>query len=218
LSPGEKTVMEDANDSLKKILEDQRYLKILYHLKKANVDYGKSIMLNTKIPLSEIVNILDDLERMGLIERVMGATLKNTEAKFKLSSEVHKHHTYYSLTRAGDHLLRHLTQEDLINNYIELLKNDQKSTKILQLAEELNADHALTYAKLIRSSLGEAITLLEKLMRMRLLEEKNARIIKFRDRKAKPKKETRTHHKYYGLSRLGELVVREMKRKGIIAK
>lgn len=53
---------------------------------------------------------------------------------------------------------------------------------------------------------------------MGLLEEASSKIIKSGDRKAKPKKETRTHHKYYGLSRIGDLVVREMKRKGILSK
>ncbi len=53
---------------------------------------------------------------------------------------------------------------------------------------------------------------------MGIMEEAKAKVIKFGERKSKPKKETRTHHKYYGLTRTGEMVVREMKRKGIIGK
>ncbi|MCH1770670.1 MULTISPECIES: DUF2250 domain-containing protein [Metallosphaera] len=203
---------------LKKLIEDKRYLMILQHLRKANVDYGKSIMLNTKIPIEEVVIILDKLENLGLIERVKGATLKNTEAKFKLSSEVHKHHTYYSLTRTGDHLLRYLEEKDLIDAYIDYLQGDDLALNIVRLAEELNADHALTYAKLTKKDLEEVNSKLEQLVQMGLLEEVNAKIIKFGDRKSKPKKETRTHHKYYGLTRIGELTVREMKRRGILPK
>lgn len=203
---------------LKKLIEDKRYLMVLQHLRKANVDYGKSIMLNTKIPIEEVVIILDKLENLGLIERVKGATLKNTEAKFKLSSEVHKHHTYYSLTRTGDHLLRYLEEKDLIDAYIEYLQGDDLALNIVRLAEELNADHALTYAKLTKKDLEEVNSKLEQLVQMGLLEEVNAKIIKFGDRKSKPKKETRTHHKYYGLTRIGELTVREMKRRGILPK
>ncbi|QXJ28200.1 Uncharacterized protein J5U23_01068 [Saccharolobus shibatae B12] len=209
---------EELSAKLRIILRDIRYLTILKHLKIANVDYGKSIMLNTKIPLAEIVEILDDLEKLGLIERVHGATLKNTEAKFKLSSEVHKHHTYYKLTREGDHLLRHLEDRMLIDAYMDIVKNDNLALNILRLADELNADHALTYAKLTHKRLEEITPKIEELAKMGLLEEKNSKIIKFADRKAKPKKETRTHHKYYGLSRIGELVVREMKRRGILPK
>ncbi|WP_432517988.1 DUF2250 domain-containing protein [Saccharolobus islandicus] len=209
---------EELSAKLRIILRDIRYLTILKHLKIANVDYGKSIMLNTRVPLAEIVEILDDLERLGLIERVHGATLKNTEVKFKLSSEVHKHHTYYRLTREGDHLLRHLEDRMLIDAYMEIVKNDNLALNILRLADELNADHALTYAKLTHKRLEEITPKIEELVKMGLLEEKNSKIIKFADRKAKPKKETRTHHKYYGLSRIGELVVREMKRRGILPK
>ncbi|QKR00979.1 DUF2250 domain-containing protein [Metallosphaera tengchongensis] len=203
---------------LKVLVEDKRYLMVLQHLKKANVDYGKSIMLNTKIPIQEVVEVLDKLEKLGLIERVKGATLKNTEAKFKLSSEVHKHHTYYTLSRDGDHLLRYVTEKDIIEAYIDYLRTDDLARDLVRLADELNADHALTYAKLTKRTLEEVGEKLEVLVRMGLLEEKNAKIIKFGERKSKPKKETRTHHKYYGPTRIGELVVREMKRKGIVPK
>lgn len=209
---------EELKAKLVEILKDKRLLEILKHLKKANVDYGKSIMLNTKIPIQEVVELLDQLEKIGLIERVHGATLKNTEAKFKLSKEVHKHHTYYTLTREGDHLLRQLDEKALIEGYIDLVKNDQFGLDVLRIADEVNADHALTYAKLLHKPLEEVTPKLEELERTGLIEEKTAKIIKFGDRKSKPKKETRTHHKYYGLSRIGELVVRELKRKGILPK
>lgn len=209
---------EELKQKLLEILKDKRMLEILKHLKKANVDYGKSIMLNTKIPIQEVVDLLDKLEKIGLIERVHGATLKNTEAKFKLSKEVHKHHTYYRLTREGDHLLRQLDEKALIDGYIELVKNDQFALDILRIADDVNADHALTYAKLTHKTLEEVTPKLEELIMWGLLEEKNAKIIKFMDRRSKPKKETRTHHKYYGLTRTGELVVRELKRKGILPK
>lgn len=209
---------EELKPKLLEILRDKRLLEILKHLRKANVDYGKSIMLNTKIPIDQVVDLLDQLEKIGLIERVHGATLKNTEAKFKLSKEVHKHHTYYTLTREGDHLLRQLDEKALIDGYVDLVRNDQFALDILRIADEVNADHALTYSKLLHKPLEEVTPKLEELEKTGLLEEKTAKIIKFGERKSKPKKETRTHHKYYGLSRIGELVVRELKKKGILPK
>lgn len=209
---------EELRKKLFEVLKDKRLLEVLKHLKKANVDYGKSIMLNTKIPITEVIDLLDKLEKLGLIKRVHGATLKNTEAKFKLSKEVHKHHTYYTLTRESGHLLRQLDENELIKAYIDMIKDDKFTIDVFRIADEVNADHALTYAKLLHKPLGEVTPKLEELERMDLLEEANAKIIKFGDRKSKPKKETRTHHKYYGLSRIGELVVREMKRRGIIPK
>lgn len=82
-------------------------LLVLMHLKKANVDYGKSIAKNTGIPLNEVLDILDSLEAKGLVERVTGGhVLKRSVARFKLSSEVRRHHVYYRLSRRGELLLR----------------------------------------------------------------------------------------------------------------
>ena len=82
-------------------------ISVLVHLKRANVDYGKSIALNTGIPLQEVLQILDKLEYMGLIERVKGGkTLKRNVARFKLSNEVRRHHIYYKLSRNGELLIR----------------------------------------------------------------------------------------------------------------
>ncbi|MGC9105335.1 MAG: DUF2250 domain-containing protein [Thermoprotei archaeon] len=208
---------EELRKVLLDVIKDKRYLMILRHLRVANVDYGKSIMKNTKIPIDQVVVLLDDLERMGLVERVPGATVKNTEAKFKLSHEVHKHHTYYRLTRLGDHLFRNLTEDELIKAYADFVKGNNDYLTVLSLAEKLNIDHALTYAKLSKKPLEETVKVIEELIRAGLLEEKHDKIIKFGERKAKPKKETRTHHKYYGLTREGEFVVRYLKRTKVIS-
>ncbi len=142
--------------------------------------------------------------------------MKNTDARFKLSSEVHKHHTYYSLTKSGEHLLRYLKENDLVDAYVEAIRGDDLGLRLIRLADELNSDHALTYAKLAKRGIEEVGAKLEELVRMGLLEEVNSKVIKFGDRKSKPKRETRTHHKYYGLSRMGVIAVRELKRKGVI--
>lgn len=82
-------------------------LSILIHLKRANVDYGKSISLNTGIPLERTLTLLSELEAKGLVERVKGGkTLKRSVARFKLSNEVRKHHVYYRLSRRGELLVR----------------------------------------------------------------------------------------------------------------
>ena len=82
-------------------------IAVLVHLRRANVDYGKSIALNTGIPLQEVLQILDKLESMGLVERVKGGkTLKRNVARFKLSNEVRRHHVYYRLSRSGELLIR----------------------------------------------------------------------------------------------------------------
>ncbi|MEM0145714.1 MAG: DUF2250 domain-containing protein [Conexivisphaerales archaeon] len=79
---------------------------VLQHLKLARVDYGKSIALSTGMDLQRTIVLLEKLEKSGLIERVQGDSIKRSNAKFKLSKEVHKHHLYYRLTKRGKLLLR----------------------------------------------------------------------------------------------------------------
>ncbi|BBD72175.1 hypothetical protein HS1genome_0564 [Sulfodiicoccus acidiphilus] len=191
------------------MLGNELLIKVMRHLRKANIDYGKSVALNVGVPLEEAVAALEELERRGLIERVHGSAVKNTEAKFKLSSEVRKHHTYYRLTRCGEHLLREL-ERDPVQAYLESL--GETDLKVLEVAEKVNVDHALTFAKLTGMSLEEVNRELERLVKLGLMEEDKSKVIKFGERKAKPKRETRTHHKYYRLSRLGELVVRRSRK------
>ena len=104
---------------------DKRLLAVMMHLKRANVDYGKSIMKDTKIPLPDVISILEELERMGLVERIDKPVLKNTYAKFKRKHEVRKHHVYYSLSRDGELILRRVERE-LPNLYAELIMSDEE--------------------------------------------------------------------------------------------
>jgi len=191
-------------------LLEGRMLDVMKHMRRANVDYGKSVAINVGIPLEEAVRLLEELERLGMLERTTGSAVKSTEAKYKLS-EVRKHHTYYRLTREGDHFLREL-ERDKVTTVLKLLRGEERAVKLLRIAERANVDHALTYAKLSGLSLEETIEELERLVRVGLMEEDESKVIKFGERRAKPKRETRTHHKYYRLSRLGELVTRKMRK------
>lgn len=97
------------NEELIRVLSERNELLIVMkHLKKAGVDYGKSISRNTGIPLRSVLEILDELEKLGMVERVQGKVLKRSKARFKLSNEVRKHHVYYRLSRQGELILREL--------------------------------------------------------------------------------------------------------------
>lgn len=98
--------MSSQDDIISKLLSNKELLMVMNHLKRANIDYGKSIARVTGIPLERVLEILDELESMGLVERVQGKVLKRSKARFKLSNEVRKHHVYYKLSRQGELLLR----------------------------------------------------------------------------------------------------------------
>jgi len=84
-------------------------LYILFHLRRANVDYAGSISRVAEVPIERVLEELDRLEAKGLIQRrVGGSSIKRSEARFKLSDEVRKHHVYYELSREGEELVREL--------------------------------------------------------------------------------------------------------------
>ena len=92
------------------------HLYILLHLKKANVDYAKMIAKMTELDLELVKTALEDLMKAGLIERDQGSALKRSKAKFKKAFEVHKHHTYYKLSREGELLVRRIDKRWLKEN------------------------------------------------------------------------------------------------------
>ncbi len=82
------------------------HLYVLTHLKRAGIDYAKSISKMIGVSVGVIENTLSEMERKRIIERTHGSAIKRTEARFKLSYEVRKHHKYYRLTNDGEKLLR----------------------------------------------------------------------------------------------------------------
>jgi len=78
------------------------HIYILLHLKRANVDYAKMIAKVTDLDLDVVKSAIEDLVKLGLIERDHGSALKRSKARFKKAFEVHKHHTYYKLSREGE--------------------------------------------------------------------------------------------------------------------
>ncbi|MFP3045182.1 MAG: DUF2250 domain-containing protein [Thermocladium sp.] len=117
------------DERLRAILLDWRMIAIMRHLKRANVDYGKSIMKDTGIPLGSVVQLLEQLEKLGLVNRIDKPVLKNTYAKFKRKHEVRKHHIYYGLSRNGELILREL-DKSLPNLYVELILSDAELSMI----------------------------------------------------------------------------------------
>ncbi len=93
-------------DVLKDMLEDINNIKILRHMEIAKVDYAKNIMRYTEIDKLVVAEYLKKLESLGLLEIYGNTSIKRTSAKLKKSAEVHKHHTYYQITRKGEILLK----------------------------------------------------------------------------------------------------------------
>jgi len=106
---------------------------VLLHLKKAKVDYAKMMSKLTGIPVEKINECIKSLMEMGLVERDSGSAIKRSKVRFKKAHEVHKHHTYYRLTRDGeifsrkiaeelDRVIDRLTKKGTYNHVVELYK------------------------------------------------------------------------------------------------
>ncbi len=181
-------------------------LYILAHLKRANIDFAKSIAKNIKWPVEEINRELNRMEGSGLIERSHGSAVKRTDAKFKLAQEVRKHHTYYGLSEKGEKLVR-----DVRNNtskYFQQIVGDSKALDVFLFIKEAEYEHAEQIGKSVSLTKERTRSILQKLVQAGLISEEKPKTLKRKHRKGKPKKETRTQHKYYRVTRVGEMIVR----------
>ncbi|MGC9072110.1 MAG: DUF2250 domain-containing protein [Acidilobus sp.] len=185
-------------------------LYILLHLKRASVDYAGSISRNVKVPVGAIVNELDRLEGMGLVRRrVGGSSIKRSEARFKLSDEVRKHHTYYELSEQGETIVRLLSRDpSSLSQYFEGLSGHPKALELLLFLDRVGNEHAGVLAKVLGETPSRTAELMDRLADAGLVVKVKEKVLKSWERKAKPKAETRTHHTYYSVSRLTSLIIR----------
>lgn len=200
----------DCNEKLMGILKSLTPLQvyILAHLRQANIDYAKSIAKMMEMPIEKVAESLEELEKLGIIERTHGAAIKRTEARFKLSLEVRKHHTYYRLTKEGKHLLRTIKTNNLLGEYLSSISGYNNALELLIFLKKARYEHAATISRVFSVNLEDTRSILRNLVKLNLIAECKPKVLKRKHRKAKPKKETRTQHKYYKLSRLGELLLR----------
>ena len=107
------------------------HLYVLAHLKKAGVDYAKMMSKMSGLPLELIEDSINDLLELGLIERDSGSAIKRSRARFKKAFEVHKHHTYYRLSREGELFVRSIDERWLKRYFNALLPNGWKVVNAL---------------------------------------------------------------------------------------
>ncbi|GBE53985.1 hypothetical protein BMS3Bbin15_00133 [archaeon BMS3Bbin15] len=173
----------------------------------AKTDYAMSIARKLKVNTAEVSKLLRYLEEAGLIERSSGSAIKKTEAKLKLTLEVRKHHLYFKLSRDGELLIRELINAGL-EEYFRIYFENNKTFALLSFLYLAGCENSITLAR--KLSLPQDITkgIVSELMDLELISMCMGKIIKKKHRKAKPKKETRTHHKYYRTARLWNLLYR----------
>lgn len=85
---------------------------ICYHLDAVEGNYPRSMAGHLDTQRDRVESLCEEMERTGLLERVESGTVKQRRVKAKQADEVRQHHTYYRLSRDGDHLLRFLSERE----------------------------------------------------------------------------------------------------------
>jgi predicted transcriptional regulator len=96
------------------------------------VDYAKMMAKMSELPLSLIEDAIRDLMEAGLVERDSGSAIKRSKARFKKAFEVHKHHTYYRLSREGELFVRRIDERWLKEYLNSLIPNGWNVIRVLK--------------------------------------------------------------------------------------
>jgi predicted transcriptional regulator len=180
---------------------------LLYHLDTVEGNYPRSMAGHLDAERGQVEGLCEELERVGLLERLESGTVKQRRAKAKQSDEVRQHHTYYRLSREGDHLLRFLEEREGKLNVLRHLPDGQTIVRRL-------ARGGPDYARMTANELGMEFEYVRHcyraLRRVGLVIEYEGGTIKASERKLKPKDETHRKHTYYLATDIADALLREL--------
>lgn len=115
---------------------------ICYHLDHVDGNYPKSMAGYLEAERSRVEDLCKEMETAGILERIESGTVKQRNVKAKKADEVRQHHTYYRLSRDGDHLLRFLSEREGQLNVLRHLPDGQ--TIVQQLVDDGPSSPRLT--------------------------------------------------------------------------
>jgi len=180
---------------------------VCYHLDAVEGNYPRSMAGHLDAERKHVESLCEEMETAGILERVESGTVKQRRVKAKQADEVRQHHTYYRLSREGDHLLRFLTEREGKLNVLRHLPDGHR------LATRL-ARGGPDYPRMTAEELGMDFEYVRHLYRalrqVGLVTEYEGSTIKASERKLKPKDETHRKHTYYVVTDVADDVLREL--------
>ena len=180
---------------------------VLYHLDAVEGDYPRSMAGNLDADRERVAELCEDLVTAGVLERIESGMLKRKHVKLKRSNETHQHHTYYRLSRQGDHLLRFLGEREGKEHFLRWV------TDARTVAERISnggPDYARMTAEELEMTFEHARHVYEAMRRVGLVTTYDGSIIKGTERKLKPKDETHRKHTYYVTTDVADRVLRDL--------
>jgi predicted transcriptional regulator len=180
---------------------------VCYHLDAVEGNYPRSMAGHLDAERKHVESLCQEMETAGLLERVESGTVKQRRVKAKQADEVRQHHTYYRLSRDGDHLLRFLDEREGQLNVLRHLPDGQ--TLVQRLARG-GPDYPRMTAEELEMQFEYVRHLYRALRQVGLVTEYEGSTIKGIERKLKPKDETHRKHTYYITTDRGDEVLREL--------
>jgi predicted transcriptional regulator len=112
---------ESVDDRFDPLPADPLAYLLLYHLDAVGGNYPRSMAGHLDADRDRVDEHCRRMMETGLLERVESGTVKQRRVKAKQADEVRQHHTYYRLSRDGDHLLRFLGEREGKGNVLSHL-------------------------------------------------------------------------------------------------
>jgi len=180
---------------------------LLYHLKRVEGNYPRSMAGHLDAARGAVEDLCKEMQRAGLLERVESGTVKQRRVKAKQADEVRQHHTYYRLSREGDHLLRFLADREGQLNVLRHLPDGQRLVRRLSRG---GPDYARMTAEELDMEFEYVRHLYRALRQVGLVTEYDGSTIKASERKLKPKDEKHRKHTYYVSTDRADALLREL--------
>ena len=182
---------------------------ICYHLDAVEGNYPRSMAGHLDADRTHIEELCAEMLQAELLERIESGTVKQRRVKAKKTDEVRQHHTYYRLSRDGDHLLRFLAEQEGQLNVLRHLLDGQRLVRRLARG---GPDYARMTADEFEMDFEYVRHLYRALRRVGLVTEYEGSTTKASERKLKPKAETHRKHTYFVTTDRAESLLRELDR------
>lgn len=180
---------------------------ICYHLGAVEGNYPRSMAGHLDAERGHVESLCEEMETAGLLERVESGTVKQRNVKAKQADEVRQHHTYYRLSRDGDHLLRFL---DELAGQVNVLRHLPDGHTLVKRLDRGGPDYPRMTAEELAMEFEYVRHLYRALRQIGILTEYEGSTIKGAERKLKPKDETHRKHTYYVTTDRGEQALRQL--------
>lgn len=180
---------------------------LCYHLDAVEGNYPRSMAGHLDAERGHVEDLCDEMETAGVLERVESGTVKQRRVKAKQADEVRQHHTYYRLSRDGDHLLRFLDERE---GQLNVLRHLPDGRTLVQRLRRGGPDYPRMTAEELDMAFEYVRHLYRALRQVGLVTEYEGSTIKGSERKLKPKDETHRKHTYYVTTDRGDEALRRL--------